>query len=91
MHFPKGDSFYEKTFPFRKAASVFVTAEGPVEFGGIVGVGARETQSIKCLLCYQKEPSSHYWHPHENQMCHFSVIPLLLRQTGGSLRGSKIK
>lgn len=83
MHFAKGDSFYEKTFPFRKAAYVFIISENPAEFVGIVGVAAREvTQSIKCFLCYQKELSSDYQHPPENQVCHSSVMPLLVRQTG---------
>lgn len=55
MHFTKGDSFYEKTFPFRKAAYVFIISEDPVEFVGIVGVAAREvTQSIKCFLSIKK-------------------------------------
>lgn len=56
MHFTKGDSFYEKTFPFRKAASVFVISEDPVEFVGIMGVAAREvTDSVnKVLLVLSK-------------------------------------
>lgn len=42
MHFPKSDSFNEKTFSFRRTAFVFVIAKDPLEFWGVVGVGARE-------------------------------------------------